>query len=463
MKGTLLALLVFTFFSQSVLADILFVDLNNSFKEVEAAKRAAEKRGEKLIVLPAIPAETQKKIQSIENNLRTIENKMEKLGCADTNSKDCEKLYDEGTELGEKKRAFFKSYRLTGKELGQALKSIENKKSQLSSVVFSGHDGNGMFMGELGGFKEAEIAKAFSQVPQLKKGVRSVMLWGCYTANMGALNHWWKKSFPDAEVIAGFDGVAPSGLREGSSNYLEDVLVKEKEMTAIKDEKVLAAFFKKIKDVRSMNAALCSNNIYVSNSMSFSLGQTDASCEGVDLGPVKEIYSCYKNAETEKCANPPSDYSRGELRQIYNTLQSYRHCFEGKEAADLPDPENVIRLLFFNNVKKHFSNEYVASLEDLDKELENLKVPKDLRFSRKYSSQTIAEMSRAELIRRINGVRDFLSTKNSFVNRVLSPSLGSSLKGLESLQTCLGEVSPSCIPFGWVEPEQHERPIRDLF
>ncbi len=457
MKGRLGILLLSLPFS--VLADVLFIDLNTSPKEVQAAERAAQKRGEKLIVLPEIPSSVQKKLGVLNNDLQKVESQIRKKNCEMTVSKECDDLLSKETQLNNEKRSLTHRLKIGPSELTKALKRIEKNNIQLTSVVFSGHDGNGVFMGTAGGFREPDIAEAFDAVPRLKKGVRSVMLWGCYTANMGALNHWWKKTFPDAELIAGFDGVAPSGAKAGSANYLEDILVKEKELTAIKDEKEMALAFKRLKDVPYMNAALCSNDIYVSNSLTFSLGQADANCQTQNLESIQKIYSCYKNAETPACANPPSDYRTGELRQIYNNLQRYRHCFEEKSTADIPNPENVIRLLLFENVKTNFYKEYEKELAAFDRYLDLIEAPSDLRFSK---DRSLVKANRAEILRRINGIRAHLNEKGGIVKRIVSPAMGSVYNGLDTLQSCLGELATNCVPFGWVEPEHNESRLRDF-
>lgn len=79
MKNLLLTILLF---SSSVYADILFIDMNNSSKEIDAAKRAAATRGEKLIVLPKLPQEDQKELAKVLSQLQIERSRLRKLGCA---------------------------------------------------------------------------------------------------------------------------------------------------------------------------------------------------------------------------------------------------------------------------------------------------------------------------------------------------------------------------------------------
>ena len=174
----------------TVYADILFLDLNNSPKEIEAAKKAAKQRGEKLIVFPEramrYPAD-------IEQNLN-------------------QKL----TELKSK-----------------------NQQNKISSLIISGHDGNGHFTGSKGSMSYSDFANILESHPELKESVKSLYLWGCYTATPGSIINNWKPTFKNLDVIIGYDGSAPANDKLAGHNYLADALVKEKKMTSAKTDKQL--------------------------------------------------------------------------------------------------------------------------------------------------------------------------------------------------------------------------------
>ena len=54
---------------QIAFADVLFIDLNMSSKEIDAARRGAAARGEKLIVIPNISEQARKKIETAQSKV----------------------------------------------------------------------------------------------------------------------------------------------------------------------------------------------------------------------------------------------------------------------------------------------------------------------------------------------------------------------------------------------------------
>lgn len=105
-------LLSIPLFISHAFADILFIDLNNSPKEIEAAKKAAYARGEKVIVLTS-----------------------------------------------SKKTPF-----IDDKNISSLLTDLKKKNVKLSSVVISGHDGNGEFHGAFGRVSEPALERAFKKI-----------------------------------------------------------------------------------------------------------------------------------------------------------------------------------------------------------------------------------------------------------------------------------------------------------
>ncbi len=86
MKHVLIILIFFL--GMSAQADVLFVDLNNSPTEVEAAERAAEARGERLIVFPELSDETLHQIKAARAMV-TGAQLIERKKCRDSMSDSC--------------------------------------------------------------------------------------------------------------------------------------------------------------------------------------------------------------------------------------------------------------------------------------------------------------------------------------------------------------------------------------
>ena len=87
--------------------------------------------------------------------------------------------------------------------------------------------------------------------------------------------------------------------------------------------------------------------------------------------------------ERSKCENPPENTSNSELRSLYNKLQDGKHCrevFEG-QGVSFPDPEKVLRLIFFKNVKNNFSNNAKDQITYFNELIEKIGAPENLKWT----------------------------------------------------------------------------------
>lgn len=460
MRLTLITFIALLSLSFSAFADILFLDFNGSEKEVEAAKKAAAKRGEKVIVLPKVSKEDKKAMDNNKKEYGKVQLYITKV-CADPNKvSECNDAWTKSGKLQEAYNAITLKNAVNSQTLPSEIEKIKKNNTKLTSLVISGHDGNGYFSGIFGGLNESDLAQIATSNQEVFQNTRSILLWGCYTANINSINYKWRKAFPQAEIIAGFDGKAPLGIRVGSATYLEDILNQESELTKIKDKEALKKAFKKFREIRDMNAALCAGENYVTNSVALNLKEIFGMCAKVDLPKIKEIYSCYKNAEKEACKNPPRNTAQSDLRGIYNELQTYQHCFVENTDPELPSPETIIRLIFFDTVKKNMLNHNKEDLLTFDQIMDTLGAPPELHLA------DLDKLSRGEILSRLNKAKDFLAKfkgtnprdfTNAY-NNPLNPEADVALSKLGELQTMLGELSNAMIPFDWVEPNASVEP-----
>ena len=193
--------LISLFLSFTAKADILFLDLNNSAQEVESAKRAARARGENVIVIPSSQSPVRQSAGGKKINMDSIK---------------------------------------------AELRQYDQQGAKISSVVVSGHDGNGQFTGEFGTVSSDILEDAFATVPNMMQNVRSVLLWGCYTTTLGSLEGHWKSVFPNVAVFAGFDGRAPNNTRPANFSYLEGFLKQDRRLAAETDRRKLLDVAKQI-------------------------------------------------------------------------------------------------------------------------------------------------------------------------------------------------------------------------
>lgn len=427
-------------------ADILFLDLNGNPKEIEATRAAAEKRGEKVVVIPEITKEVavkQLQLKAVTNKAREAYG-ASRCDLASGNAQKCETLRKNLDQAEKNFRAFTDQTKMTQKKLSDKLGQLKSQGVQLSSIVLSGHDGNGHFAGTFGELSDKELSEAFQKNSPVGDSVRSMALWGCYTANIGSLSQYWKKALPNVEVIAGFDEKGPLGNSPANWAYLKDFLTKEKSLSAIKDEKELQKALSKIEGANITNASICVGGKYASKEMAMDLSNAQSLCEGSYLKDSL-VYDCYLNAG-KGCENPPSNTSTSELRTFYENLQQYAHCNEiidRESKPDTPSRDKLIRLIFYKEVKKNFSDNFKLQMEAYNSQLKKVGAPKELIWG------DITKMTRAEILAKLNATSDFLAGKNR-EDSALRPELQAiGMTFSMGIQPVLGDLNT---PFAWVEP-----------
>ncbi len=391
-------------------ADILFLDMNKAPLEIAAARRAAAARGERLIVIP--------------NPSSAVD-----------------------------------SQRMTSEKLGEELQRLKAQSVNLSSVVISGHDGNGHFGGGNGSITSAALREAFDKAKPLGNNVRSLLLWGCYTATPGSIEFRWKASLPNVAAVVGFDGTAPSKERLGSQTYLEDFLTRERSLLEIRDANQLAAAYNRIRNIGLMQSAACVNDTYLKpNRAPQSMQSILGACRSVAaVPPEAEQYACYFEAR-DGCEVVPANTPQSPLRTYYNHLQATGHCNEALENAGIhrAEPDTVIRLILFENVIANFQKLNAAEIGNINRVLAQIGAPADVRIG------DLTKMNRAQirvLLDKVTnalampyGDRAKLNTDAEVEANVdrqvayqMASSIGSTLYGLRN----------DCVPFEWVEPNAH--------
>ncbi|QDK47128.1 hypothetical protein DOM22_19140 [Bdellovibrio sp. ZAP7] len=445
LKSVFSILAIVMSFATTANADILFLDLNGNPKEIEAAKAAAAKRGEKVIVLPEITKEMMANQAKFKELTQKANADYLKKGCSVGIEKTaaCATVAKNLEDAMAKENKFRQENELNAKTLEKSIADLKQKGVQLSSMVVSGHDGNGHFAGRFGDLDDKALSDAFLKNPPMGDGIRSLALWGCYTANISSLSLYWKKSFPQVEVVVGFDKQGPLGNSPANWALLKDFLSKEKELTQIKDENELQKALKGLDGVRITDAAICVGGKFSNKKLTMDLANVQSMCEGAYLKDAK-VYTCYLNAE-EGCANPPANTSDSELRRFYEKLQDYAHCKEvlpPEQQVGVPSPDTMIRLIHFADVKKNFVQNFSREIADYNKLLDKVGAPKDLHWG------DIQKMTRAEVLAKLNATAKYLNDKTDN-DSALKPEF-MALKNFLNLgiQPVLGDLN---VPFTWVD------------
>lgn len=297
---------------QTVRADVLFLDMNMSSKEIAAARKGAEARGEKLIVLPLISESSRKIIETAQGKVYQHSGFLATRCGQDTQGRtDLAKvnpaLYNQCEQAKEKEHAAKDELTKLKKQhlkpldqnsLQQELKKLKDQGVNLTSLVISGHDGHGSFFGVNGYFTATDFGKAFKENAPLGNNIRSLALWGCDSAGPNDSIYQWQPMLPNLEIIAGFDGVAPSNERKAGHDYLENFLKQEKKLTAIKDQEALKAAFKRIEGVNVVTASMCTEKNFVSSTKkSFNIKERVDRCLGPEGAEKIKKHHCIRNAE----------------------------------------------------------------------------------------------------------------------------------------------------------------------
>jgi hypothetical protein len=431
-------------------ADILFLDLNNAADEIAAAERAALARGERLIVIPTVDAQTRRVQDEASKRADQIAERIHKDCGPSSANPACPGLRNDFERASDELRRLTEANRITPDKIKGELKRLEKDGTRLSSVVISGHDGNGKFSGAYGAMSADALEEAFKETPKLNENVRSVLLWGCYTTTLGSIDGHWKGIFPNVGVFAGFDGRGPNKYRVANHTYLEDFLKSDKAFMSARDKNQVMSIARGIRGFNNTASAICVNDLIVTPSGVRDLLALRADCalDSRNRELLKE-YECYLQAREQRCANPPANTDTGPLRELYTYLQQKTQCraywAELRQEIDIPEPQDVQMLLFFNNVKLNLATLHRADLARIDQALREVGAPANLKVS------DLSQLSRAELLDRLGAIEAFLD--RSDLQGVNHPKAVT----LDYLRGAVGEVDDIVstmqkTPDGWYDP-----------
>ena len=351
-------------------------------------------------------------------------------------------------------------------ELERTLSSLEKENSPVSSLVISAHDGGGYFSGSLCQTDYTELRKLAESKPAFKENLRSAYLLACYTATTKEVRQW-KATFPKIELVAGYDQSAP--LRDSSKGwkYIEGTMIAEHKITTTKDLQKLNLLANQVDGMNSSGGAFASfpkcegpgqkREFYRGKLNGYKVTEFDIkSCTAALPAFEKNfaIYSQYTNGEKEI----PNNKSRSELREVYSFYRNHEICYEAGIGAG-PKGDEVLFLLFHENVKANFKKFIAHDVELLDKEIKALDLntlPKDSAEIARFNSMTAAfdrlkkvdSLSMAELRRLSRDLSETCSDTgaSAFAGRGIRASLS-------YLQHSLNDwlIARECLPFSWHE------------
>lgn len=453
---TLLSVLFFTNLSINIArADILFIDCNDSPLEVEAAQRAAEERGEQLILLSTVTEERALVIREARA-AHAKATRFQKQTCGQGSGSACDEAKKSTAAKNSDLQKTLNSVpKLNGAMLRNALNQLKKEGTQISSLVISGHDGDRQFWGTYADFNETDLEQAFLANKPMGDGIRSMHLLGCYTATTEDFIRGWKKAFPSSMMVAGYGRQAPLGSRPVSGQVLEDLLKKEKALREETDKNELRNIFNGINGGNfGPSLAVClDRNTVISRGRG--VRSIDDDINACLVGSKEEefqtqIYSCYLNAEPGCEAIPSETNESNPLRQAYDFFQETKHCEEvlrGKGRKRAITTLGVRRLLFDNTVRRNFEKLHRNELALMNKLLDELGFPAHLRL------RGLSGMSRKAFLEVLKGIKEQWNMR--------MPAPRDAQSGVDSRVLGLGyfidEVQKiekgECVPLSWVEDD----------
>ncbi len=372
---------------------MLFVDTNNSELEIKTSEKAACERGEKLVIVP-------KNYQEYSKYTSALNESQKKFDRCSKTGKDCSSLEQELYATVNKLDKFKMDQPSIEEGIKEALSQIKEKKGKLKNFTISGHDGGGSFGGNKGGFDRFQLAEMIGEYQDINE-VSSVLLLGCYTGVQNEI-YAWKKIFPKARLIAGYDGSAPLADRPQGHEYLSDILLKEKDLLKNADEKKLLSYTKaNIKSLNQLHAAMyldCDENnefYYGADGGSKKFRPFDMKeCEKKkpEMEAIVKAMAKYESGEMD----PPSNTATGEIRQLYIQARRLEHCNAIIGPENGVNTNNVFNLLFYEGVKESFASYYKDDLqkaESIISELDLAAIEKGMEDYQKKQDEIIKTLS----------------------------------------------------------------------
>lgn len=355
----------------------IFIDTNNSAPEIQVAKEAACKRGEKLIVIP----EKWKEYDEFNRLIASKQTEIQQLDSKKSNISEYtlikEKKLQELNDIFNRFNDYKDSKKLLRYQLEDALEKLNNEGIKLNTLIASGHNGGGHIGGLKGSIDSMELNSVFSKFPKQAAEVNSLYFLGCYTNTKNLVFHW-KSIFPNSKLVAGYIGSAPASDKPAGHSYLNQLMLNEKKLTNSNNSNDINNSVQDlITSFPLLNSALyiepicnTSDNLYMSiinnNREMGKLENISAFNEcnekKDEFNSSREILEKYYFGELDI----PKDTANGELRRLYNFFRQNEHC--KNFILNYPSLDTIFNLLFFDGIKESFAEYYADDLKKFEKE-----------------------------------------------------------------------------------------------
>jgi len=293
-------------FSSVVKADILFIDLNNVEAEIVVARQEAAKRGEKLIILPTDRQKFKNENREYSRISMELNHTYTKLDKCEETGKECESLRRTAESLNGRLSKLTKiEY-----DVNMLNAELANLSSNISTVMISGHDGDGSFNGDFGSIRSDQFLAAFKKFKG-RNDIQSLYLLGCNSVTAHTLGGLWKASFPNAKFIAGYEETGY--LRENAQGheFIRGLLSQEKNILASKTAEEAMRKFQRISPTNPKYGTAACFHPSDQEPQFFSIVQkknvslrNELQCKDQNIQEVVDFVECCTSGQKSSCLFP---------------------------------------------------------------------------------------------------------------------------------------------------------------
>ncbi|MGK5083458.1 hypothetical protein WDW37_09130 [Bdellovibrionota bacterium FG-1] len=390
----LLLLPLFSVFAVSFAhADILFIDMNGSAREVSAAREAASARHEKLLVFPDLPDEVRREMAVLRTMIATA-----KKGSTASIS------------AHERVLALSRQYSQSMPNLEKVLQAADLAHQKIASVVVSGHRAkNGTYFGTFIIRPDEEITddvlmNLFKSHHSTQDSLTGIFLWSCYAGSKPNIEEW-KKSWPQLQIIFGFQEQSPLGDSDQARDVLRDVLTRQSELALQNDLATASAAISHVSSSlsTSLSGAIGPCWVAAGRPEMSTLLYAQSGCPpslSKDLLRLIQTYWDIRNATGYD--DVPRDEPKNPLRQLNKYLYNHPECF--RDLARVPSKSQVISLIHFPEVAKAFGRFHEDALREAENALRNAGAPADVQIP----SLDSGKVTRHEFLAQLRRLQAFL-------------------------------------------------------
>lgn len=409
--------LLFSFLAR---ADVLFIDLNNSPKEVEACRAGAQE------------------------------------------AYDGDQVITVGPSSGD-------SGNVTMSKIRAKVQEAQENGVVFDSIVVSGEDGSGHFFGSHGDFFAVQFRDLVKEINrnQGRTQVRTTALWGCYPTSKHGCETFWLKPNKSINMAVGFAVQGPNQNRPVNHQLMREFCRRREEAAEAVTLDQMCLFYKNLDAGKAdTSVAVCNREGVASDfydtvdpstgkrsgrNVCQSYDELEERCSEFDPGDeLKTVFeNCLSGQDSNYEANCGDTTKRlSPLRRFYNDLHLWRHCkqrVETERGFELPHPMQVIRLIKFRNIQENLARLNARELAEYDERLETLGLGE-------YALGDIRTLTRSEMNRKIEGAIASLRGKMRRPVTTGRADQGAVLEMAEGLGRTFVSLDYECTHFTNVSP-----------